>query len=1592
MAKLIVNKHYDKHSDAKNGFSNVENHEDYAFGEIVICNDKDNPSIYIKDIDNNSVGIGNVRIVDNDSFLSKTAEGKLQTSIKMIWDEDKEEIQLFGINENEPIYRIPITGDNSIETKIERVLDVDIFDTNEIVEELPDGTEKGKTYLKISNRVNGVETTKYFQVVQENEELKITSPNEGAEGEIVVDSEDDIVISHGKVSVNKETVSDSKFNETSFISEIGINELGHVISVKQGTLPSLPSHELQTQSVSPNVDTYYVSDVQPTKDSHLGYEVTYKELPTYNLNVNKNGSNNVNSFVSDFTFTTDDNGNTLTLTKTEVNFNDYLLTKDAEKYIDGDELDTILGNMGLLPPDGEKFEVALTTEERTGENDNKFITDMWIDENNKTKIHFTTTTFDTKSVITKSEVTSKNSLLSWDKDVEIATIGEKTINVKLPSKPGVKIIESEDTSDDKKIIVSISTENNGESDEILVKTKEVNFLTNKSVTNKDATLAWGTENTIATVGDTNINVIMPSQPTISVVDGENEDGNLVVTNIKANGTELEVTYKDFPKDYVTETILSQKNYLTHEKVTIGEGSEEIEKNVKFIKSLSINKADNGNTEITPVYANIDSVTSKQLSDAIAAIDIPAVPVTGVTVNDESVVGENGIAKITVPTDYITEEDLNKAIAGIEIPTPEIPDIPEVIVTDVKYNNITLLDENNVAHIDEVLKDFVKKDDVPDVIVTDVTVNDESVVGENGIAKITVPTNYVSNIETSQTILNTDSYVKLATITFANGNTKDIEAKLPANLAPGGNTSIVKEYRLTGDTSTDKKIIQLFDEGNSECGNIEIDLTNYVKTNEIDSLVNVPVTGVTVNNVSVVENGIAKITVPTDYVTDNDLTKAIAAIDIPEVPVTGVTVNNVSVVENGVAKITVPTDVVTDNELKEAIKDFVTITDIPEVPVTGVTVNGKSVIEDGIAKITVPTDVVDSKQLSDAIAAIDIPEVPVTGVTVNNVSVLEDGIAKINLNGYVTDNELKDAIKDFVTTKDIPEVPVTGVTVNNVSVVENGIAKITVPTDYVTDGELKDAIKDFVTTKDIPKVPVTGVTVNDKSVVDENGIAKITVPTDVVDSKQLSDAIAAIDIPEVPVTGVTVNNVSVLEDGIAKINLNGYVTDGELGEAIKDLAKKSELPVTGVTVNDKSVVDENGIAKITVPTALTHLTGIDDLVKTGTTDNLNKRITVLEDFYTITKDTDTTINQWNDVVDFLKDISDENTLEGILKGKANSTHTHTTSDITDFPTSLPANGGAADSATNDGNGNNIANTYATINWVNSNFNYSTDTNYYLTSVTGDGNGQVTFARQGLNNLTWDAHHTHSEYLTGYTDTKVTSVDNHYPPSSSTTKSAEGGTEVDITNNATSVITGINMDAAGHVVSVNSTALKSTDTNTWPSLSDLGGQASISDLDAIRSNASSGATAHGWGNHAEAGYAKTDDLSGYLPTSGGTIDGDLTVTGDIIVNGMVSGATAYYETSDERLKTFGNDIELNFDKLKSIPKKYFTWKDGRKEGMDLGTSAQIVKEIYPEIVSGDDILSVDYAKLSVVALKAIDKLHEENEMLRAELAMIKKHLGL
>lgn len=101
---------------------------------------------------------------------------------------------------------------------------------------------------------------------------------------------------------------------------------------------------------------------------------------------------------------------------------------------------------------------------------------------------------------------------------------------------------------------------------------------------------------------------------------------------------------------------------------------------------------------------------------------------------------------------------------------------------------------------------------------------------------------------------------------------------------------------------------------------------------------------------------------------------------------------------------------------------------------------------------------------------------------------------------------------------------------------------------------------------------------------------------------------------------------------------------------------------------------------------------------------------------------------------------------------------------------------------------------------------------------------------------------------------------------------------------------------------------------------------------------------------------------------------------------------YATSDARLKDFKEDIEVDLEKLRKLPKKYFTWKG--ETMMDLGTSAQELLKLYPELVSYDsvnDIYAVDYVKLSVIALAAVDTLYDRLKATEDRLKVIEDKLA-
>lgn len=121
-------------------------------------------------------------------------------------------------------------------------------------------------------------------------------------------------------------------------------------------------------------------------------------------------------------------------------------------------------------------------------------------------------------------------------------------------------------------------------------------------------------------------------------------------------------------------------------------------------------------------------------------------------------------------------------------------------------------------------------------------------------------------------------------------------------------------------------------------------------------------------------------------------------------------------------------------------------------------------------------------------------------------------------------------------------------------------------------------------------------------------------------------------------------------------------------------------------------------------------------------------------------------------------------------------------------------------------------------------------------------------------------------------------------------------------------------------------------------------------------------------------------------------EIKTTGEAIFSSSIT-ATAYNEPSDERLKIFKSDINVDLDKLAELRKSYFTFIEDPGTNR-LGVSAQEIQELYPEIVTegADGFLKVDYSKLSVIALKAIDILHNKNKELEDRLNKIEKMLNL
>lgn len=125
---------------------------------------------------------------------------------------------------------------------------------------------------------------------------------------------------------------------------------------------------------------------------------------------------------------------------------------------------------------------------------------------------------------------------------------------------------------------------------------------------------------------------------------------------------------------------------------------------------------------------------------------------------------------------------------------------------------------------------------------------------------------------------------------------------------------------------------------------------------------------------------------------------------------------------------------------------------------------------------------------------------------------------------------------------------------------------------------------------------------------------------------------------------------------------------------------------------------------------------------------------------------------------------------------------------------------------------------------------------------------------------------------------------------------------------------------------------------------------------------------------------------------TFDDGLVSNSDITVTGKVNASGGFFETSDERLKNIEKPLNIDFENLAKLQKIYFTFKSN-PDKLEIGVLAQEIQSIYPELVSSneDGTLAVDYAKLSVIALAAVDELYKQNKGFDERLTKIEKILN-
>ena len=258
----------------------------------------------------------------------------------------------------------------------------------------------------------------------------------------------------------------------------------------------------------------------------------------------------------------------------------------------------------------------------------------------------------------------------------------------------------------------------------------------------------------------------------------------------------------------------------------------------------------------------------------------------------------------------------------------------------------------------------------------------------------------------------------------------------------------------------------------------------------------------------------------------------------------------------------------------------------------------------------------------------------------------------------------------------------------------------------------------------------------------------------------------------------------------------------------------------------------------------------------------------------------------------------------------------------------------------------------------------------------------------------------------TDTKVTSVDNHYTPT------ANAGAELTATLSGTAgayakdkeytVLTGVKAqrDAKGHVTGITYTAQKIKDTNnTYSTVS----KTSSGLCPQLPNETTTTKYLRQDGKWVTPPNNDTQDTAGasidntnklYLIGANDHFNSILThSSSNVYMQSNNLYASAFYAASDRRLKENIKDLDLNcLDLVNNINLREFSWKTDEEHKPVIGAIAQELKKVLPEkyaheFIGGqetdDEYLSINDSKLVYLLIGAIQEQQKEIESLKAKI---------